>query len=159
MLEDTSLHYIVAGRGNDLDFLQIVAQQCGVQDRIHFMSDVIDAELVVLYQTCEAFVLPSGKEGFGIVFLEAMFFGAPVIAASEKGALDVIEDGETGLLVRFGDTIALKRAIERLTTDADLREHLRRVSRTKVVDRGVFTFSNFVDRTATILGIRQTKPE
>jgi len=54
------------------------------------------------------FVLPSGKEGFGIVFLEAMFFGAAVIAASEKGALDVIQDGETGLLVRFGDTVALR---------------------------------------------------
>jgi len=42
-------------------------------------------------------VLPSGKEGFGIVFLEAMYFGAPVIAAAEKGALDVVQDGETGL--------------------------------------------------------------
>jgi glycosyltransferase involved in cell wall biosynthesis len=48
MLEDLSLHYIVVGRGNDLDFLQIVAKHCGVHDRVHFLSDVVDTELVVL---------------------------------------------------------------------------------------------------------------
>jgi phosphatidylinositol alpha-1,6-mannosyltransferase len=157
MIEDLSIHYVVVGCGNDLDFLQFVAKQCGVQDRVHFLSDVIDGELVVLYQQCEAFVLPSGGEGFGIVFLEAMFFGAPVIAASEKGALDVIQDGETGLLIRFGDTVALKRAIERLMTDAVLRDHLRRLGRSTVVDRGAFTFARFVERTAAILELPPTE--
>jgi len=44
MLEDLSLHYIVVGRGNDLDFLQIVAKHCGVHDRVHFLSDVVDTD-------------------------------------------------------------------------------------------------------------------
>jgi glycosyltransferase involved in cell wall biosynthesis len=95
-------------------------------------------------------VLPSGKEGFGIVFLEAMYFGAPVIAASEKGALDVIRDGETGLLVRFGDSIALKKAIERLRDDAALRERLRERGRATVIGDGEFTFRRFSIRTADI---------
>jgi glycosyltransferase involved in cell wall biosynthesis len=112
------------------------------------MVGVGDAELVQLYTSCQAFVLPSGKEGFGIVFLEAMFFGAPVIAAQEKGTLDVIEDGETGLLVRFGDSIALRRAIEHLTSDAALRERLRERARLDVIDDGKFTFSRFKARTA-----------
>jgi phosphatidylinositol alpha-1,6-mannosyltransferase len=157
MLEDLSLHYIVVGRGSDLDFLRIVAKRCGVLDRVHFLSDVVDTELVVLYQQCEMFVLPSGKEGFGIVFLEAMFFGAAVIGASEKGTLDVIQDEETGLLVRFGDTVALSRAIERLITDAPLREHLRQMGRSMVVGRGAFTFARFVERSADILEISRTE--
>jgi glycosyltransferase involved in cell wall biosynthesis len=103
------------------------------------------------------FVLPIGKEGFGIVFLEAMFFGAAVIAASEKGALDVIQDGETGLLVRFGDTVALSRAMERLITDAPLREHLRQMGRSMVAGRGAFTFARFVERSADILEISRTE--
>jgi len=91
--------------------------------------------------------LPSGKEGFGIVFLEAMFFGAPVIAASEKGAVDVVRDGETGIAVRYGDTIAIKEAIERLQFDTNLRDRLCANGRSLVSDQGPFTFASFVERT------------
>jgi phosphatidyl-myo-inositol dimannoside synthase len=153
MLEDASLQYIVVGHGADLAFLKRVALHLGVQDRVHFLNDVADHELINLYEQCEAFVLPSGKEGFGIVFLEAMFFGAPVIAAAEKGALDVVRDGETGLLVRFGDSIALKRAIERVSSDAALCERLRQAGRATVVADGAFTFTRFVERTAQVLEI------
>jgi phosphatidyl-myo-inositol dimannoside synthase len=159
MLEDTELQYIVVGHGNDLGFLQSVARRCGVKSRVHFLRGVSDDELIRLYEQCEAFVLPSGKEGFGIVFLEAMFFGAPVIAAAEKGALDVVQDGESGLLVRFGDSIDLKRAIERLAADPALREHLRRVGRTTVVADGPFTFSRFIRRSAEIFEISRACAE
>lgn len=153
MLQDVSLQYIVVGHGDDLAFLQRVARRFGVQHRVHFLSGVGDRELVNLYGQCEAFVLPSGKEGFGIVFLEAMFFGAPVIAAAEKGALDVVRDGETGLLVRFGDSISLQRAIERLGSDEALRAKLRQGGRATVVADGAFTFPRFVERTAHVLDI------
>jgi glycosyltransferase involved in cell wall biosynthesis len=151
MLQDASLQYIVVGHGDDLPFLQRVARRFGVQHRVHFLSGVGDRELVNLYEQCEAFVLPSGKEGFGIVFLEAMFFGAPVIAAAEKGALDVVKDGETGLLVRFGDSISLQRAIERLSSDEGLRAKVRQGGRATVVADGAFTFPRFVERTAHVL--------
>lgn len=159
MLEDTELQYIVVGHGNDLGFLQSVARRYGVESRVHFLNGISDDELIRLYEQCEAFVLPSGKEGFGIVFLEAMFFGAPVIAAAEKGALDVVQDGESGLLVRFGDSIDLKRAIERLAADPALREHLRRVGRTTVVDDGAFTFSRFIRRSAEIFDVSRACAE
>ncbi len=88
MLRDQSLHYLVVGQGSDVRFLEAVARQHEVESRVHFLRGVSDTEMATLYQKCEAFVLPSGKEGFGIVFLEAMFFGAPVIAAREKGATE-----------------------------------------------------------------------
>ena len=153
MLEDDSMHYCVIGQGNDLSFLQRVAERSGVQHRVHFLRGVTDAELITLYSRCTAFVLPSGKEGFGIVFLEAMYFGAPVIAAAEKGALDVIQHGETGLLVRFGDTVALKMAIERLEKNPELRKHLGAAGLASVTESGPFTFSRFTERYAAALEV------
>ena len=153
MLTDDGIHYCVVGRGDDMPFLRQVAARCGVGHRVHFMSDARDAELIALYEQCDAFVLPSGKEGFGIVFLEAMYFGAPVIAAAMKGALDVVRDGETGLLVRFGDCVAVKDAIERLGANPELRELLRASGRATVADGGPFTFSRFAERCSEVLGL------
>jgi phosphatidyl-myo-inositol dimannoside synthase len=150
MLEDDSLQYFIVGHGNDLPFLQLVAERCGVKSRVHFMRGVGDSELISLYQQCEAFVLPSGKEGFGIVFLEAMFFGAPVIAAQEKGAIDVVQDGNTGLTVPFGDTVAIKEAIERIVSDTELRKRVQANGRSMVVEDGPFTFSRFTSRCAEV---------
>ena len=156
MLADDSMRYFVIGHGNDLPFLQLVAERCGVGNRVHFMPGVSDSELISLYQKCEAFVLPSGKEGFGIVFLEAMFFGAPVIAACEKGATDVVRDGDTGIAVRFGDALAVKQAIERIGADITLRERMRTNGRSMVVDGGPFTFARFTQRCAEVLELGET---
>ena len=155
MLEDSSLHYVIAGRGQDQEFLQSVVQRFGLKDRVHFVGAVSDAHLASLYRRCRAFVLPSGKEGFGIVFLEAMFFGAPVIAAREKGAVDVVRDGETGLTVGYGDTVALARAIERIVRDVDLRERLRAAGRATVLGHGRFTFEAYTARLARIFQISE----
>jgi glycosyltransferase involved in cell wall biosynthesis len=153
MLADRSLEYLVVGHGNDLVFLEAIARRCGVADRVHFVRGVSDSELITLYERCEAFVLPSGKEGFGIVFLEAMFFGAPVIAADEKGAKDVVRDGDTGLTVRFGDTIGIKEAIERLASIPALRARLCAAGRATVIEGGPFTFDRFAERCAVNLGM------
>jgi glycosyltransferase involved in cell wall biosynthesis len=157
MLADAGLHYVVVGQGNDLAFLKDVAQRLGVAARVHFLHGIRDAELITLYRRCTAFVLPSGKEGFGIVFLEAMYFGAPVVAAAEKGALDVVHDGETGLLTRFGDVVALAQAVERLAGDSTLRETLRSKGQASVSQGGAFTFARFVERSAValeLIGVR-----
>jgi glycosyltransferase involved in cell wall biosynthesis len=152
MLEDREVSYVVAGQGDDMEFLRRTAQRCGVEHRVHFLGSVTDETLVDLYRRCEAFVLPSGQEGFGIVFLEAMYFGAPVIAARAKGAVDVVQDGETGLLVAFGDVVALKEAVDRLLSTPALRQQLRERARANVTGEGPFTFHAFVQRCSTLLG-------
>ena len=152
MLEDASITYVVVGQGNDLPFLELAARRFGVVDRVHFLKGISDGQLVDLYRNCEAFVLPSGKEGFGIVFLEAMFFGAPVIAAEEKGALDVVRDEENGLLVRYGDAIGLTRAIQRITTDDALRHRLQSAGRLSVTGDGEFTFQRFIRNCHDVFG-------
>ena len=159
MVEDTSIHSVIAGRGDDREFLQRIAPRFGLERRVHFIGAVTDVELVSLYRKCIAFVLPSGKEGFGIVFLEAMFFGAPVIAAREKGAIDVVLNEETGLTVPYGDTIALAAAMERMLRDASLRERLRESGRASVIDRGRFTFHAYTERLAQIFGVPAPQSE
>lgn len=151
MLPDRDLHYVIAGDGDDLDFLRRTAQRLGVSDRVHFRGRIPDGELAGLYARCQAFVLPSGKEGFGIVFLEAMYFGAPVIAARARGAVDAVEDGVTGLLVDYGDVTALRRALQTLLDDSQLRDRLIRQGRERVTGGGIFTFEAFTSRLASLL--------
>jgi glycosyltransferase involved in cell wall biosynthesis len=151
MLDDPTLHYVIAGRGDDQPFLARVAVRLRVSDRVHFVGGVPDAQLARLYRECTAFVLPSGKEGFGIVFLEAMYFGAPVIAAAAKGTLDVVRHEQTGLLVPYGDSSALRDAMTRLLLDDALRERVRTAGRQMVTGDGCFTFNAYVQRWEAIL--------
>jgi glycosyltransferase involved in cell wall biosynthesis len=152
MLDDTSLHYVIAGRGEDQSFLEGIAHRFRLEGRVHFVGAVSDEELAQLYTQCAAFVLPSGKEGFGIVFLEAMFFGAPVIAAREKGTVDVVQQEHTGLLVPYGDTIALAAAITRILRDNSLRARLRKNGRESVNVDGAFSFDAYVERLGKLYG-------
>jgi phosphatidylinositol alpha-1,6-mannosyltransferase len=151
MLADPTVHYVIAGDGDDRPFLELVAARLGVAERVHFLGAVSDEELFNLYRRCQAFVLPSGQEGFGIVFLEAMYFGAPVIAAAEKGAVDVVQHEQTGLLVPFGDIVKLKAAIDRTLGDGALRERLRAGASASVTNGGPFTFSTFTNSWSNIV--------
>jgi glycosyltransferase involved in cell wall biosynthesis len=153
MLEDTSVHYIIAGQGEDRAFLERMAGRFALTDRVHFVGALSDLQLARLYAQCSAFVLPSGKEGFGIVFLEAMYHGAPVIAARERGTIDVVCDGETGLTVPYGDTIALSYAITRVLRDDSLRARLRKNGRELVSVTGPFSFESYVRRLGNVLGV------
>ncbi|MEZ0267211.1 MAG: glycosyltransferase family 4 protein [Phycisphaerae bacterium] len=69
-------------------------------------------------------VLPSAAEGFGLVLIEAMAAGVPVVASDAPGIRDVVRNGETGLLVPVGAPAELARAIERISSDARLRNQL-----------------------------------
>jgi phosphatidylinositol alpha-1,6-mannosyltransferase len=151
MLSDDAVHLVIVGRGDDAEFLRGVARRLGVAERVLLLGAVGDAELADIYRRSIAFVLPSGQEGFGLVFIEAMYFGAPVIAAGAKGALDVVRHEETGLLVPFGDVVSIGASIERLLGDAELRARLASNARTMVTDRGEFTFDAFVARCAAVL--------
>lgn len=153
MIEDSSVHYVVAGNGNDLEFITRVAERLGIGGRVHLVGSVTDAELAALYRKCLAFVLPSGKEGFGIVFLEAMFFGACVIAANEKGAVDVVQHERTGLLVPYGDSGSLKSAIDRVICDSALRRRIAAAGRATVIGDGAFTFRSYGIRLAQALNV------
>ncbi len=96
------------------------------------LGSVSDAERDRLYRRAAVVVCPSRREGFGMVCAEAMAHGKPVAASAVGGLLDLVVDGETGLLVPPRDPAALRRALERLLADPELRRRLGRAGRARV---------------------------
>ncbi|MEJ2801967.1 glycosyltransferase family 4 protein [Comamonadaceae bacterium PP-2] len=92
--------------------------------RVVFEGRVDDTRLLQAYADCDLFVGPSLFESFGLVFVEAMRQGKPVIACDAGGMPEVVQQGVTGLLVPPGDAGSLEAAIERLLGDAWLRRTL-----------------------------------
>lgn len=105
------LRYILAGRGPDADRVLKLAAESGVGDKLVLPGFVSDEELPALYRAADVFVMPSRKEGFGIVFLEAMGCGTPVVAGNADGSVDAVCDGELGAMVPPGDPAALAAAL------------------------------------------------
>jgi glycosyltransferase involved in cell wall biosynthesis len=136
--------YRIVGKGSDKPRLQALAAGLGVQDRVIFEEDLTDKELADRYGRCSVFVLPSGQEGFGIVFLEAMRFGRPCVGGRAGGAPEAIVDGRTGLLVDFRDGAGLVTALDRLLGDADLRRRMGEAGQKRVLEE--FTFERFRER-------------
>ncbi len=91
---------------------------------IDFTGEIEQKDLIELYNTCGIFVLPSRYEGFGIVQLEAMACGAPVIATRAKGASAVIENGRNGILVEPDNADELYNATKKILTDDKFRKRI-----------------------------------
>ncbi len=111
------LQLALVGSGDDRAWLEELTEKNGVLRHVHFLSGLSSAELAACYSACEIFALPSQGEGFGLVYLEAMARGKPVIGGAHGGAPEVIEDGVTGYLVPHGDPIQLATSIEALLAD------------------------------------------
>ncbi|MDX6505630.1 MAG: glycogen synthase [Gaiellaceae bacterium] len=89
-------------------------------------------ELAPLYERAAVVAVPSHREGFGVACAEAMAQARPVVASAVGGLLDLVVDGETGLLVPPRDVAALRGALERLLGDAELRRRLGEAGRERV---------------------------
>jgi phosphatidylinositol alpha-1,6-mannosyltransferase len=114
------LQLVAVGEGDDRQWLEDMAQENGVRMHVHFLSGLSYAQLAACYSACEIFALPSRGEGFGLVYLEAMACGKPVIGGAHGGAPEVIEDGKTGYLVHHGDTVQLATSIETLLANPEM---------------------------------------
>jgi phosphatidyl-myo-inositol dimannoside synthase len=140
--------YRVVGDGDDRGRLEALAHRHGVADRIEFAGMVDDAGLKAEYAACDLFVLPSKGEGFGLVLLEAMAHGRPVVASAVGGPLDVVDDGRTGLLVE--DDAELADAVASLLEDPARLETMGDQARERV-ERS-FSFDLYTRRWGELVG-------
>jgi glycosyltransferase involved in cell wall biosynthesis len=99
------------------------------------LGAVPHAEVERLLERASVVVAPSEREGFGLAAAEAMAFGRPVVAAAGGALLELVSDGETGLLVPARDPAALRAAVERLLADPELRERLGNAGRARARER------------------------
>lgn len=113
--------YVVVGDGTDRDRLERLARDMEVGDKVIFAGRVDDGLLASFYDGCDVFVLPSWGEGFGIVFLEAMYFSKACVGARAGAIPEVIAEGETGLLIDPKNTDSLADSIIRMLEDESLR--------------------------------------
>jgi glycogen synthase len=125
-------------------------------DRVRFLGPLEDSELRWLYQRCDMFVAPSRFESFGLVYVEAMIYGKPVIGCHAGGIAEVVTDGGTGLLAPAGDADSLARAILRLADDVPLRAQLGAAGRSDYLAR--FAADRVAERRIEILGSIARRP-
>ena len=116
------LRGVIAGEGALRRRLEGRAAELGLADRVAFPGRLEHEDLLAMMARADVFALPSAPEGFGLVHLEAMTQGTPVIGCLDQGPADFIEDGVSGHLVPYGDVAALTRA---LAVDLDDPERAR----------------------------------
>jgi len=132
-MKNVNGHLLIIGDGPLRSDLEQEARSCGISERVSFLTDVED--LRSYYQASDVFVLPSiaRSEAFGIVQLEAMACGVPVVNTSlDSGVPFVSPHDLTGLTVPPEDSAALSDAINKLLDDPLLRERMGAAGRTRV---------------------------
>jgi glycosyltransferase involved in cell wall biosynthesis len=127
---------LIVGGGDMLDSYKSLADNLGLSKKIIFVGRVDDQELLKYYSLADMLVLPSidRSEAFGIVALEAMACGIPVIASDLAGVRSVVSKKETGLLVKPGSVQNLADMIHTLLKNSKLARTLGQAGRQKVLD-------------------------
>jgi glycosyltransferase involved in cell wall biosynthesis len=139
-----NLQYDIAGDGDGRADLERLASRLGLNGSVHFHGIVSEATLASLYGGADVFVMPSRGEGFGLVFLEAMAHGLPVVAGNDDAAGEVVRDGETGVLVDPSSSDDLEAAIADILTDSRRRAAMSAAARSRVCT--VFSYEHFRTR-------------
>jgi phosphatidylinositol alpha-1,6-mannosyltransferase len=125
--------YLIVGGGDDVDYVDRLARECGVRENVTFAGHLSDAELPLLYNACDAFIMCSREdrtrrgilaEGFGMALVEASACGKPVIGGRSGGVPDAVQDGVTGLLVNPNDSEAVAAAILRVLQEPGVAKTL-----------------------------------
>jgi phosphatidyl-myo-inositol dimannoside synthase len=108
-----TLKYLIVGKYDAVERkrLQDLIVQYGLEKRVVFSGYITDEEIANHYGLADAYIMPSKKEGFGIVFLEAMYYGLPVIAGNIDGSSDALLQGKLGTLVNPDSEKEIEQAI------------------------------------------------
>lgn len=109
-------HYTVVGDGPEKSRLKDLARELGINDRVEFTGRLSNMEAIRRVMEADIFTLPSRNESFGIVYLEAMACGKPVVACLGTGAEDIVIQNKTGILVPRNDVTELAAALASLAT-------------------------------------------
>lgn len=119
-IDDETLHYVLCGKGKNLEMLQALTQKLGVDKRTHFLGyrkDVVD----ICFQS-NIFIMPSKREGLPVASLEAMYCGLPLITSDIRGLVDVMDNGVSGYMHPYNDVRGFATSIKKLKNDLVLCE-------------------------------------
>lgn len=130
-----TVHLVVVGSGPEMGQLRRICASLDLQGQVHLVGWQPHDRLLALYPQADLFCLASRDEGFGVVYLEAMAHGVPVIGSRAEGIADVVTDGENGLLVPACEASAVASAIQRLLADGEFSRRVGNAGRKTVASR------------------------
>jgi glycosyltransferase involved in cell wall biosynthesis len=140
--EYPNIAYLIVGDGNDSKRLKAKARELEVTDRVIFTGFISEEEKADHYRLADVYVMPSKGEGFGIVFLEAIACGIPVVASSQDGSQEALRGGQLGIIVDPDNSKNIADAIRKTL----------KISQRDIPDGlSYFSFSNFKSRLLRIL--------
>ncbi len=123
-LKNSSIKLLIIGEGEEKEKLEILANELRINSQIIFLGFVSEEEKNRYLSLADIFVLPSLHEGQGIVFLEAMYFGLPIITTDNGGQTDFLKENITGFLVPVKNVEKLAEKIRLLLTNEELRKNI-----------------------------------
>lgn len=128
IIKNVDAHLVIAGIGKLKNFLETLAQEIGVRDRVTFTGFVPDEDLPNIYRIADLFVIAGIAELQSIVTMEAMASGLPVMAVNAMALPELVQDGENGYLFTDGDSRMLAKQAVKILSDSDLRKRMTRKS-------------------------------
>jgi glycosyltransferase involved in cell wall biosynthesis len=131
-LKELNWEWRIAGDGPQMQALQSLAQELGIDDRVFFLGWQSREQLIESYKQSNVFLFPSRHEGMPNALLEAMASGLPVVATCIAGNEELVAEGETGYLVPAEDIELLQAALKKILSDSTIRQQMGIAARQRV---------------------------
>jgi len=144
-------HYVLAGTGPDHRRIEQLIAELRLEGFVTLAGYVRDEELVDFYNLCDVFAMPGKGEGFGIVYLEALACGKPVLAGNRDGSTDALLGGELGVLVDPDNVPEISQALIEILTGRHALAILRQPERLRARVIETYGFDRFAQRVAELL--------
>ncbi|MCY7290677.1 MAG: glycosyltransferase family 4 protein [Ferruginibacter sp.] len=119
--QNKNIKYLLAGGSTKEEklFIEQLVKNNGLQNNVVLAGYVPEEELAILFSIADLYVMPSTKEGFGIVFIEAMYYNLPVIAGNTDGSADALLNGKLGLLIDPDNSKEIELAVNKIMNDTE----------------------------------------
>jgi len=133
-INNKKIKLLIVGDGPEMEFLRNLTSSLNLNERVNFPGYIADDEKYSYLVNSDAFILTSLHEGFGIVFMEAMFIGLPIICTNHGGQVDFLKQNENALLINVGDVESCKKSIMKIYKDSELYKQMSKNNKKKVKD-------------------------
>ena len=140
--------YLIIGEGKEKKNLEDLVNNLNLQDIVKFIGEVFHHKVMKYMAACDIFSLPSWSESFGVVYLEAMAHGKPVIGCKGEGIEDFVENGKMGLLVKSKDVGGLTEAMDYLFSNPDEARAIGKRARKLVLEN--YTWEKNAEKTIEV---------
>lgn len=133
-VKNKKIKILIVGDGPEMDYLRNLTESLNLSERIKFPGYIADNEKYSYLVNSDAFILTSLHEGFGIVFMEAMFIGLPIVCTNHGGQVDFLKQNQNALLIDVGDVEACSKSMMKIYKESELYKLMSKNNKKKVKD-------------------------